>query len=264
MKRFFIPIFISAFLFTACKKDTAPAYDNSVRAGLSIEFDNIIGGADLQLNTGSYTNAVGENFTVTKLKYFVSNFALTNTDGRVYTVPQDSCYFLIDESNKATQQPVLKLPEGEYKTLTFTVGVDSLRNTMDISKRTGTLDPATTAAEMYWGWNSGYIFYKFEGTSPASKSAGNVFMYHVGGFGGYSSPTPNNIKVFTLDLTARGMAKVKLGKQTNIHLFVDVLKGLNGPTNMSFATISMMHSALAAVPLANNYTQMFTHDHTEN
>jgi hypothetical protein len=264
MKRFFIPIIVSAFLFTACKKDTAPAYNNSVKAELSVEFDNIVGGADLQLNTGSYTNAAGENFTVTKLKYYVSNFVLTNMDGTVYTVPQDSCYFLIDESDETTHQPVLKLPEGEYKTLTFTLGVDSLRNTMDISKRTGVLDPATTAADMYWGWNSGYIFLKLEGTSPVISDMGSAFMYHVGGFGGYSTPTPNNIKTITLDLTARGTPKVKLGKETNVHLFVDVLKVLNGTTNMSFATTAMIHSALAAVPLANNYTQMFKHDHTEN
>ena len=139
-------------------------------------------------------NAVGESLKITKLKYYVSNFVLTNADGTIYTVPQDSCYFLIDESDPATHEPALKVPEGEYKTLTFTVGVDSLRNTMDISKRTGVLDPATTAADMYWGWNSGYIFFKVEGTSPVITAAGNVFQYHIGGFGGYSSPTPNNLK----------------------------------------------------------------------
>jgi hypothetical protein len=264
MNRLILILILNAVVLMSCNKDAAPLYDSAAKAPLSIEFDNIAGGADLLLNNGHYTNAVGEKFTVTKLKYFVSNFVLTSIDGTVYTVPQDSSYFMIDESDKSTDQPVVNLPEGEYKALTFTVGIDSLRNTMDISKRTGVLDPATTAADMYWGWNSGYIFLKIEGTSPASTAAGNAYMYHVGGFGGYNTPTPNNIKTVTLDLTARGTPKVKAGKKTNIHLFVDVLRVLNGSSNISFAEVSMIHSALAAIPLANNYTQMFKHDHTEN
>ena len=146
------------------------------------------------MNTGTYTNAAGEQLTVTKLKYYVSNFVLTNANGTVYTVPQDSCYFLIDESDESTHEPVLHVPEGEYKTVSFLIGVDSLRSTKDISERMGTLDPTSEGGDMYWGWNSGYIFFKMEGTSPASASPGGVFMYHVGGFGGYSSKTLNNLK----------------------------------------------------------------------
>ena len=65
---------------------------------------------------------------------------------------------------------------------------------MDVSQRTGVLDPSGAGADMYWTWNSGYIFFKMEGTSPAATGMGNSFMYHIGGFGGYSAPTINNIK----------------------------------------------------------------------
>ncbi len=261
MKNIFLLSF-TAVLFTACKKDDQPLYNATIKAPLSIEFDNIAGSANLQLNTATYTNVAGEIFNVTLLKYYVSNFKLTDVNGNIYTVPQDSSYFLVQEG--VTDNVQLSVPEAEYKTLSFVVGVDSLRNTMDISRRTGTLDPAGPAADMYWGWNSGYIFFKLEGTSPASTSADHVFQYHVGGFGGYTTPTPNNLKTITLDLSARGTAKVKAGKETNIHLMVDILKALNGNTNMSFATTSMIHSAAPAIPVANNYMDMFRHDHTEN
>ena len=262
MKYIFILLSAVVCLTTSCKKDDEPAYNNTVQAPLSVEFDNIAGASDLQLNTGLYTNASGEKFNVTKLKYYVSNFKLTNINGNVYTVLQDSSYFLIEEGLK--DEVLLHIPEGEYKTISFVVGVDSLRNTMDISKRTGVLDPAGAAADMYWGWNSGYIFYKLEGTSTSVAAADHIFQYHVGGFGGYSSPTPNNLRTITLDLSARGTAKVKAGKETNIHLMVDVLKALNGSTNMSFAATAMIHSAAPAIPIANNYMDMFRHDHTEN
>jgi hypothetical protein len=264
MRRIFILPIAGSFLLTSCKKDSTPEYNPTLKADLSVEFDNVAGSSDLQLNTGSYTNAAGESFKVTKLKYYVSNFKLTNVDGTVYTVPQDECYFLVDESDANTHEPLLEVPEGEYKTLSFILGVDSLRNTMDVSQRTGVLDVSDIATDMYWSWNSGYIFFKMDGTSPSITAMGGVFQYHIGGFGGYSSATTNNLKTYTLDLTARGTPKVKTGKETNMHLMVDILKALNGAANMSFATTPMVHSPAAGVPVGNNYVNMISHDHTEN
>lgn len=265
MKRIISILSISAVLFSSCKKDDpVKEYDPNVMAELSVEFDNIAGSSDLQLNTGNYSNSLGQQFKVTKLKYYVSNFKLTNADGSVYTVPQKDCYFLIDESDATSHAPVLNIPEGEYKSISFMIGVDSLRNTMDVSQRTGSLDVSGVAADMYWSWNSGYIFFKMDGTSPAITGMGGVFQYHVGGFGGYSTPTVNNLKTITLDLSARGTAKVKSSKETNVHLMVDVLKVVNGTTNMDFSTTSMVHSPTAGVPVGNNYTAMISHDHTEN
>lgn len=262
MKRILFGAFIASTLFISCKKDSTPEYNTSVKAPLSVEFDNIAGAADLALNTGTYTNAAGESFNVTKLKYYVSNFKLTNMDGTVYTVPQDSCYFLIDESDPDTHEPILNVPEGEYKTVSFIIGVDSAKNTADISTRTGALDPTGAGADMYWTWNSGYIFFKMEGASSASMMGD--YMYHIGGFGGMTSSTINNIKTITLDLTVRGTPKVKTGKETNIHLMVDILKMFTGTTNVSIATNPMVMFDPYSTTIANNYAGMIRHDHTEN
>lgn len=264
MKLFFITACAGVFFFSSCKKDSTPEYNPNAKADLSVEFDNVAGSSDLQLNTGTYTNNAGQSFNVTKLKYYVSNFKLTNVDGSVYIVPQNESYFLVDESVADSHEPVLSVPEGEYKALSFMIGVDSLRNTADVSQRTGVLDVSGAATDMYWSWNSGYIFFKLEGTSPVITGMGGIYQFHVGGFGGYSSPTPNNLRTVTLDLTARGTAKVKTGKETNIHLFVDIQKVLKGTTNVDFTTTSMVHSSAAGTPLANNYVNMINHDHTEN
>lgn len=262
MKKVIITAIAAIAICSSCKKDSVPEYDSSKKAELSIEFDNIAGSSDLLLNTGTYTNASGESLTVTKLKYYVSNFKLTNVNGTEYVVPQESSYFLIDESDEATHEPILNIPEGEYKTLSFTLGVDSLRNTKDISQRTGVLDPTGAGSDMYWSWNSGYIFFKIEGTSPASTMGD--YMYHIGLFGGMTSATINNIKTISLDLTARGTPKVKTGKETNIHLMVDILKLFNGNTNFSIADHPMVMVDPFSTTIANNYVSMFRHDHTEN
>lgn len=77
--------------------------------------------------------------------------------------------------------------------MSFILGVDSLRSTKDLSERTGVLDPTAAGGDMYWSWNSGYNSLKMEGTSRSLPMGGD-FMYHIGGFGGYSSATINNIK----------------------------------------------------------------------
>lgn len=264
--------FLAMSLFIAlssCKKEKAePVFDNKDLAPLSIEFDNIVGGQNLYLNTGNYTNAAGESYNITLLQYYISNIKLSKADGTTYVVPQDSSYFLIKEGDEDFSEALVNVPEGDYTSLTFTVGVDSLRSASDISKRTGVLDPTSAmSGDMYWDWNSGYIFFKMEGTSdaaPVDGSGQHKFRYHIGGFGGYDAPTINNIKTVTLDLSARGIAQVRKERTANIHLMVDIDKVLSGITTVSIAANPTVMFGDYSVHIANNYAQMFRHDHTEN
>jgi len=268
MKKILLSITIVVLGLSSCKKDSAaPEYDDAKKGLINVEFDNIVGSSDLQLNTGTYTNSSNQPYKVTMLKYFVSNFKFTKADGSVYVVPQDSCYVLIDESNAAKQKASLRIPEGEYKTVSFVLGVDSLRNTKNVSERTGDLDVTATAKDMYWSWNSGYIFFKFEGTSTAvTGMMAPVFQIHIGGFGGYSTATANNLRTITLDLSARGTAKVKASKTSgvDVHTFVDINKVFTGTNTINLATSSMIHSISAGVNVAANLSAIFSHDHTHN
>ncbi len=253
-------------LLIACKKDKL-SEPTAELAEVSVEFDNIVGGQNLFLNTVNYANAAGETFSVSLLQYYISNIQLRRTDGSTYTVEQDSSYFLIRESNPSTRFARFRAPAGNYDRLTFVLGVDSLRNTMDISRRTGVLDPSGGEDGMYWGWNSGYIFLKMEGASssaPLDPSGQRKFRYHIGGFGGYSAPTINNIKTITLDLTASGIVQARAARRSNIHLMVDVLKLFNGSTTVSIAANPTVMFSDYSVQVANNYAHMFYHDHTEN
>jgi hypothetical protein len=262
-------LLLSTVLFLiSCSKDKDDVTPAEATGTLSVQFDNIAGDKNVQLNTGSYTNAAGEAFNISLLQYFISNIKVKNAAGVEYTVPQDSSYLLISEANAASQFVKVRVPEGEYKSISFVLGVDSLRCTMDISKRTGVLDPSGGMDDgMYWGWNSGYIFFKMEGTSnvaPLDPSGQNKFRYHIGGFGGYNAPTLNNIKTINIDLTAGGFAKVRTGRESNIHLMTDILKMFNGSTTVSIAANPTVMFSDFSTNIATNYVSMFHHDHTEN
>jgi hypothetical protein len=251
----------------ACSKKEDPA-PSGEKATLSIQFDNIVGNKNLQLNTGTYTNAAGEQFSISKLQYYISNIRVTTAAGVEFVVPQDSSYFLVNEADPASQFLKMRVPEGDYASLTFVLGVDSLRSTMDIGKRTGVLDPSSGMDDgMYWGWNSGYIFFKMEGLSaaaPLDPSGQNKYRYHIGGFGGYSAPTLNNIKTISINLTAGGIARVRTGREANIHIMTDVMKLFNGATTVSIAANPTVMFSDYSKLVSSNYTAMFTHDHTEN
>ncbi|MDA3616583.1 MbnP family protein [Polluticaenibacter yanchengensis] len=253
----------------ACKKEVeTPDYNENELTAMTVEFDNIVGGQNLILNNSTYFNTAGESYKIDLLQYFVSNFKLGKADGTYFTVNQDSSYFLIKGSNRNTRFATIKVPEGDYTTLVFTLGIDSLRSAMDISKRTGVLDPSGGMDDgMYWGWNPGYIFLKMEGTSesaPLDPTGQRKFRYHIGGFGGYSAPTINNIKTLTIDLRNRGIAQVRKNRKANIHLFTDIDKVLSGKNTISIAANSSVMFSTFSTSIADNFMEMFTHDHTEN
>ena len=257
-----------AILMLAGFREMNPSYEPfDANSSVTIFFDNVVGNDDLKLEELTYKNGTGESFGVSQLQYFISNIKLIKPDGTEYTVPQDSSYFLVRESDPATQKMTLKIPGGEYSKLVFVLGVDSVRNTMDVSKRTGVLDPASSMDNgMYWGWNSGYIFFKIEGSStsaPEDPAGRQKFRYHIGGFGGYSAPTINNIKVITVDLS-KDVVQASPIKNTLIHLKADVQKIFDGPVKVSIAAHPSVMFSQYSTNIANNYSQMFSHYRTEN
>lgn len=272
-------IISTILLLSSCSKtdEPTPEFEEKNLAPFSIEFDNIVGERTFSINNmGSlYTNAAGEKFSISMLQYFISNIKVSTAEGKTYAVPQEKSYFMVNGADKTTRFTKVEVPEGDYTKVTFTLGVDSLRSTMDLSKRSGILDPAAggghDAGGMYWGWNAGYIFFKYEGNSnvisddvKGDPTGKKQFKYHIGGFGGYSAPTINNIKTITIDLTNAGIAKVRKDRQSNVHLFVDVMKVFNGKNAFSIAAHPNVMFSDYSINIAANLTELFRHDHTEN
>ncbi len=245
-------------VFSCDTKDTDTSLTPTLTGRMRIVFDNVAGPSDLKLNTGTYQNAVGESFAVTKLNYFVSNIRLRKDDGREYVVPQDSSYFLIQEEKPASRTITLaNVPTGNYTGITFLIGVDSLRSMADISKRTGVLDPGLNNG-MYWDWNSGYIFLKLEGTSAAAPAAqNNAFFYHIGGFG-RANVKINNLRAITIPFKT-DIAKVQTDAIPSVQLKADVLPLFNGTTKLSIVKNSSVMFDPYSTNIADNYSQMFSY-----
>lgn len=240
--------FISVFNIS-CKKDPEPT--PAMPGNITLEFEHVVGGSPLVLDAQEYTNANGDQFKVSRFKYYISNIIFKKADGTEYKQPES--YYLIDESVPASKLISIKdVPAGEYTQLTFTIGVDSVRNVS--GAQTGALD-ATNG--MFWSWKTGYVFVKLEGSSPQSENGGIVF--HIGGFN-----TPHNtIRTISPALDNKKI-QVAGGKAPQVHFKVDALKMFQGVNTIKFAEVSTTMGGPNSVKVADNYVTMFTVDHIHN
>lgn len=247
---------VTAAVFTGCKKDAeeqatvTPPPVSADPGVVNIEFKNVVGSQNLELNTGSYTNEMGQPFTVSTFKYYVSNLKLKKTDGSYYSVPNS--YYLIDqEVNNSNKMLLTNVPAGTYTALEFVIGVDSTRNCS--GAQTGALDAGNG---MFWTWNSGYIFLKLEGTSSASTS--NSLTFHVGGFKGANNCIRNAAINFSSNLVVSSTTSPRLEINANI------LEMFKSPTAVDFSTFSFTMGGPTSVTVANNYIDMFSFNSITN
>lgn len=122
-----------------------------------------------------YSSERNINFSVTTLKFFVSDFRVVLVNG---TEIKSSDIWLMDLDDKGSFQRVMPISGNmAIRSIHFTVGVPVEANTAGALG--GELDPSSG---MYWSWQSGYINFKIEGTSPVCKTHDNEFSFHLGGY----------------------------------------------------------------------------------
>jgi hypothetical protein len=252
MKKLSVILFVF-FLFFAAQAQ---------QKNIIVEFNNIFGKEKIELHRGKYANPFGENISIELLQYFITNMAFEREDGSFYIVPQDSSYFLIKESDPASKRIHLSIPEGKYRSIRFLLGIDSLRNTMPLANRKGVLDPAAYKGDenMYWGWNTGYIFFKMEGQSDSAqlnKAGTRKYMYHIGLYGGMNTPTINNIKQIDLALSDKPSVKVKNNKPLVVEINADIMQAFTGAGDLKIAEHTVVMVSPFSAVIANNYAKMF-------
>ncbi|MCW3084191.1 MAG: hypothetical protein JWP12_1557 [Bacteroidetes bacterium] len=235
----FMAILWVAMSFSVCKTS---------KEKLMIDVYNFVGDDMLRLDTVTYKNELGQSFTVTNFKYYISNITLKNTNGKEY---KTNTYFLVDEADAASKELTLNdIPDGTYSSVEFTLGIDSLHNCN--GAQTGVLDPVNG---MFWAWNSGYVFLKLEGKSPASLSPGHIFEYHIGGY-----KSPNNC-IRKINLTFDHSFAVNENEPNIWVLRADVSEILKTPETIDFSKLSSVTDFHHATEIADNYKDMFDITH---
>lgn len=223
---------------------------------LTLKFEHTFDNQEVDFNN-TYRNKHGEDLKFTTINYFISNISLKKTDGSYYTIPQDSSYFIVRHTPDTDQRTftLSHLPEGEYTSVKFMIGVDSLRNTMSVENRRGNLDVGGAAKGMYWIWNSGYIFFKLEGISSVSTEKMKYrFTYHIGGFGGYKTKTINCIRELEIVFSP---FKISTQKPLELTVNVGLEKFFYGHYDLKIAEKPNVMWGAESEKIADNYKEAF-------
>ncbi len=215
------------------------------RGTVKINLLNRVKEAPVVLDSSEYSNPFNETYYISRLKYYISNISLNNTQ-QPFT--EQGSYHLIDAGDTASLHFNLDAAANTYSSISFMLGVDSIKNVS--GAQSGALDPSHG---MFWTWNSGYIMFKLEGSSPASAVINHKIEYHIGGFEG-----PNNaLQLITLPFAAP--LQVQPGKNIEIIITADLDKLWQGMYDLKIAeTPAVMTPGILSKKISGNYARMFT------
>lgn len=221
-------------------------YSQKVKSNsIELNFSHFVGNDILKLDSVMYKNALNQDFTVTKFKYYISSIELLKKDGKRIA---NKNYFLIDEEKPSSKKIILEnIPAGEYVSVKFNIGVDSIDNCS--GSQSGALDPING---MFWTWNTGYIFMKLEGISEFSSSPNGTIEYHIGGF-----KNPHNC-IRTISLVLNKSILIANYQNKTVTIKTDILNMINTPTNIDFSLLASVTDFNHATTIADNYSAMFS------
>lgn len=271
MKKIFIlPItLILLFIATSCKKndDSEEKETNNGEFELKLEHvwkykhGEMIHESDFELNKMFLQSDINDSVKISKLKYYISNITLTKLGGQEY---KHEGYYLVNiEEGTMPKLTIKDIPNAEYIGVSFLLGVDSVKNVS--GAQAGDLSPSK---EMFWNWNTGYIFTKIEGSRKDVKSddivvkteatsgmeMGDNFVYHIGGFSG------ENNALQTVNFSFGETVKINQSAKPSVHLMVNVSKVWSD--GVQFTDYKMVHMpGTKAKKISKSFSSAFELDH---
>jgi hypothetical protein len=170
-------------LVYGCKRPavrgTASAASVSELGQVEIYWVARVGNQALKRDT-VYRNALGESFSLKQCQAFISEIALANSARGEVSPRYDQAgngVHLVDFLSPDTACIRLTFPVGAYQDLRMVMGVPRALNHADPSTARYPLNGEVD--NMFWEWNSGYIFFLLDGNTSAN--ADNMLHQAIGG-----------------------------------------------------------------------------------
>ena len=165
-------------ILASCKKDTKIDLNNSTPSSIysSANISVITKSDNLAVIWDSLnnTNAAGNIYSVQNINFYISGITLKRNDGFIY---KSNRVFYIDPRISIKSSLHLdSIPKGDYISLAFLIGLDSLRN-VDFGLG-ATIDNLNMAWPTAMG--GGYHFIKIEGHYLDTSNAVQGFAIHLG------------------------------------------------------------------------------------
>ena len=241
-------VFIGLFPVTCFAQKRTTAVKAIEQSNVVLDFTPVVDGKPFFLDS-VYTSPGGDRYKITNWKFFVSNIALSSSLGKEHAAFSETkpAVLLIDFS-KANHQ-ILQVDIGEYTDIRLDVGLPRQINHTDPTSALPPLDLAQQ--DMYWEWNSGYIFLLIEGQLLHDQK--DRFHFAIGG--------DNKIMPFAHGnlFNAVPLVKVEKGKTTTLRFTFDFNKLLKNGDGSNYSLTAekarIVHGGYFADVLSMNAKQ---------
>lgn len=168
-----IRIVLIIFIFTSCSKNND---DEVSQAQITFSFSHNWDGTPVlntNFNSINYTNAKGDNLSITKLRYLISKITFQKISGETFILDG---YNLVDVTNNTNQSftPITTIPNGDYSKVSFIFGFD---NSDNYSGNYADLNSASWTVPGVLG--GGYHFMQLEGKFIDDTATETGYTYHT-------------------------------------------------------------------------------------
>jgi hypothetical protein len=241
--------------FVACKNDVAQeaavstgVVNGTVRLGMDAKWGN----EDFVIEQ-VYFDDYNNRIRVDQFLSYISHIKLTQSDGQEVLL-QD--FYLANFENDL--QLDFSIPPGTYTGLKFGLGIPSTDNKHQDPAQYPSSHPLSVAGSqgMFWYWNTGYIFTKFEGKIDTTGTDGaellDAFLFHIGDDPYYRELEFNDLQ---LVVTSNGTANLQL------QIFVDQILSPVAGSSLDLATNAVTHTSdqdVLATTFFDNYASAIT------
>ncbi len=167
-----------------------------------------------------YRTGTGEKFSVTRLSYLLSGFALSRQDGTWLELRDQAAW--MDSVKARDQASLTQIAEGSYTALRFFIGPDPAMNAADVSQWAPDHPMNPNVNGLHWSWQGGFIFLALEGHYQIGNGEVQGYAWHLA-----RDPSRTEI-VVPIALTVKG-------KTTSIDLDFDLATLFAGSSGLSFS-----------------------------
>jgi len=237
----FQTLFSIAFLMTillivsGCGSENDVVFNDSV----TLEFKAVVNGQPLAFNTENYTTASGNVISIDRMKFYLSNLQLINSETGEAFVEQDGYHLVSLNDQEEIYSFTIENLRSDFKfdKIKFSIGVDADKNAS--IDNVGDLDPTN---DMAWNWNTGYKFFLMEGLFyPGIDQENQGLVLHIG--------LDRNFK--TLEFLTDNF--IDIAGSNTLHFTLDGLAPFNSPNEIDLTSKSAFMVDEESDKIAENY-----------
>jgi cytochrome c peroxidase len=210
---------------------------------LRVEIIPRFGDAPMHFDAVTHRITARRIVSVTRLDFLVSEIRLRSTNGSWVNLSNQFAY--ISTREKRTTFLLTGVPEGDYQTLHFNVGVPPEKNHQDPADFTAQHPLNPNVNGLHWSWAGGYVFLALEGN----------WLRHDGEQGGYSYHLATDEHLMTVELPFA----LQLKSDGQIKLALDVGKIFSEPNLIALSDATTSTHSRTNDPLAAQLRENIEH-----